>query len=220
MKQAVGKKAASLVQDGMVVGLGTGSTASKFVIELAKRVQEEKLRITCVASSVQTEELAKKMHLPCTPIDRVRTIDITCDGADQVDAQKRLIKGAGGALLREKIIAHASSELVILVDETKCVHSLGHMALPVEIAAFGHLFTCTALQNMGFEVLLRKNKEKPYITDNGNYIVDIQLASICKNPEQMDRAIRSIPGVVETGFFFNLAKKVLIGKKDGSIMVT
>ena len=221
IKKRIGEKAAMLVKNGMTIGLGTGTTAAAFIQSLAERNRLESLNITCVATSIESEELALSLGLHCVSIDSVDEIDVTFDGADEVDEKKRLIKGAGGALLREKILANASGKLVVMVDEQKLVKYLGKAKLPVEVTPFGHRFTKANLVALGYtKIELRQNSDgSTFVTDNHNFIYDIQYNQLFKEPEKEDEKIRKIPGVVETGFFFDLAGPVIVGKVDGSVVV-
>ena len=220
IKKLIGEKAATFVEHNMIVGLGTGTTAAAFIESLAERLALEKLDITCVATSFASENLAVSLGIKCVPIDAVHEIDITFDGADEIDIQKRMIKGAGGALLREKILASASGKLVIMVAAKKQVDFLGKARLPVEVLPFGHTFTKANLSALGYSLELRKKADgTPFITDNHNFIYDIHFPSLRKNPEEDELKIRSVPGVIETGFFFNLAGPVIIGKQDGTLSV-
>lgn len=217
IKQQVGYEAAKLVQEGMLVGLGTGSTAACFITSLAQRCQEG-LKIKAVGTSVRSEQLAKQLGITIVDHESISSIDLTIDGADEIDPQMRLIKGGGGALLREKIIATASQEMVIIVDEGKLVENLGAFGLPVEIVPFCFNTTIKKLNDKGFFGSLRSNKDgSRYITDNHNFIYDIKFNPVSKHPESDYESIRSIIGVVELGFFFNIAKKALIGFRDGTI---
>lgn len=210
-----------LVENGMTIGLGTGTTATCFIHSLAERNRLERLNITCVATSEESEALALSLGLHCVSIDAVSEIDVTFDGADEVDEKKRLIKGAGGALLREKILANSSGKLVVMVDEQKLVKQLGKAKLPVEVTPFGHRFTKANLLALGYKsVELRLNHDgSPLVTDNHNFIYDIHLDDPCKEPEKEDAKIRKIPGVIETGFFFDLTGPLLVGKADGSVVI-
>lgn len=224
IKTHIAETAVPLVQNGMVIGLGTGSTAQAFIRILAGYIAAHKIAITTVSSSKSSEELAKSLKIPTVPIDTIDHIDITFDGADEVDPQKRLIKGAGGALLREKILASACREFIVLVEEKKCVSSLGKAKLPLEVTPFGHNLTCIHLKSLGeelgFKVELRKKEDgSPYITDNNNFIYDIWFKSVNFDPEEYDKRFRQIPGVIETGFFFHLANKVFVGKSNGQVTV-
>lgn len=217
MKKRVGEEAGSWIEEGMLVGLGTGSTVYYFIEKLIKRCQEG-LKIQAVSSSERSLELAKKGGIPLADINTVKAIDITVDGADEIDSQKRMIKGGGGALLREKILANMSSELVIIVDESKVVEKLGKRALPLEILPFAYQATIEKINQKGFDGTIRLKKDGTfYCTDNGNYIFDVQFQSLRTHPEKDHEALSGIPGVLETGFFFNLAGRVLIGYSDGQV---
>lgn len=217
-KAAVGKASAELVQDGMVVGLGTGSTAVYFIDHLASRYHQG-LKIQAVATSQRSYDQAKSLGIPLLDINALTHIDITIDGADEIDPKKRMIKGGGGALLREKIIAYMSQEMVVIVDENKVVPSLGAFPLPIEIVPFAFSATLHHINEMGYHGILRKTSERPYITDNGNFIYDVKLKYPCQDPEKVHADIRSIPGVVDTGFFFNLAGRVLVGNENGKVTI-
>lgn len=219
VKERIGKAAAALVQDGMLIGLGTGSTANCFIHALGRRCQEEGLVIATVSSSYNSEKLARDEGLNTVTIDAISEIDITFDGADEIDPEKRMIKGRGGALLKEKILAAHSKELVILVDETKCVDTLGtHSKLPVEVCQFGYHLTMQRLTEFAKECHLRMREDgKPFVTENGNFILDIELKLPIESYEALESKIHTIPGVYDTGFFFNMAGRVIIGYNDGSI---
>ncbi len=218
-KKAAGYAAADLVQDDMLVGLGTGSTATFFIERLAERCRQG-LKIHASATSEKSLQLALKGGIPTADINDLTYLDFTADGADEIDHQKRMIKGGGGALLREKIIASMSKELVIVIDEHKLVDKLGKFPLPVEISPFAFKATCQQLISLKFNGQLRlKPDGSLYTTDNRNYIYDITFPDYISNPESIDRILKDVPGVMETGFFFNLAKKVLIGYADGKVDV-
>ena len=217
LKKAVGQKAASLVEEGMLVGLGTGSTASCFIESLIERCREG-LKITAVSSSERSLEMAKSGGIPVLAMDDVTNIDLTIDGADEVDGKFRLIKGGGGALLREKILASTSKQVVIIIDESKLVDALGKFGLPVEIVPFGYNATIAKINRAGYEGTLRTKEDgSAYLTDNGNFIYDIHKPASFAEPEKDHNTINNIPGVVETGFFFNLPMRLLVGRKDGSV---
>lgn len=213
IKKLVGEKAATYVQDGMLVGLGTGSTATFFIEALAKR----NLNITAVSSSIASSTLAVKLGMKVIDMNEVTSIDLTVDGADEVDPQKRMIKGGGGAHVREKIVASTSKKLIIIVDESKMVPHLGLFGLPVEILEFGYKATIAKLNKLGFSGNLRLKNAQPYVTDNGNFIYDIKPPSYFTDPESDHAKIINTAGVIDTGFFFNLNPLVLVGYKDGRI---
>lgn len=213
-KKAVGHKAAELIQSGMIVGLGSGTTAACFIQALIER----KLRIEAVASSRHSADLAKAGGIAVLDINSVPHIDLTVDGADEIDSQKRMIKGGGGAHVREKILAASSREMVVIVDETKLVSSLGRAKLPVEILFYGAPSTRTRLERLGLKGKWRTNQDGSFfITENGNLLFDIQFDSPLPHPEKEHEKILQVPGVVDTGFFFGLAGKVFVGFDDGSV---
>ncbi len=217
IKQELGKRAATFVEEGMLVGLGTGSTATFFIESLIERCRAG-LKITAASSSVRSLEQAKAGGIPIIDSDQITALDLTIDGADEVDTQNRLIKGGGGALVREKILASSSKQIIIIVDETKLVPLLGKSALPVEIIPFAYRTTLAKIGRMGYEGNVRTNKDGSlYLTDNGNYIFDIHQPRGFSHPEQDHISLISLPGVVDTGFFFHLPSRVLVGHRDGSI---
>lgn len=221
MKKQAGEAAAQLIKDDMIVGLGTGSTAACFIQALIQRIKEDDLKIkAAVASSENSAKMAREGGISVMDINEVDHIDITVDGADEVDSEKRLIKGAGGALLKEKILASSSSEMVVIIDETKLSSKLGSKKLPVEIVFFGSKQTEAKIRKLGFEGDWRLQEDgSHYITENGNVIFDIAFGAPLSNPEQDHQYLIEIPGVVETGFFFNLASKIIVGHTDGNIEI-
>lgn len=217
MKKAVGYAAAELIENEMLVGLGTGSTVYHFIDRLIQRVKEG-LTIQVVSSSLRSENQAKEGGIPIADIQTITTIDMTVDGADEINPQKEMTKGGGGALLREKILANTSKEMVVIVDETKVVEKLGKHPLPVEILPFATEAILDKIRKLGYQGNLRMhNNDGPYVTDNGNHIFDIYFESLRDDPEKDHERLSRIPGVLETGFFFNLAGRVLIGKSDGTV---
>jgi ribose 5-phosphate isomerase A len=217
-KKALGEKAAQLIENGMIVGLGSGSTAECFIQSLIHRVREERISIRAVASSSRSASLAQKGGLAIFDINEIPRIDLTIDGADEIDPQKRMIKGAGGALLREKILASASSEMVVIADESKLVPCLGQGKLPIEVLNFGSSMTHKKLEAIGYKGFWRLTQAGDFfMTDNGNLIFDIHFDSPPLFPEKVHEDLIHIPGVIETGFFFNLAKRIFIGYADGHI---
>lgn len=219
MKRAVGLAAAQLVHQGMLVGLGTGSTAACFIDSLISRVRQG-LKITAVATSEKSAQRALQGGIHVIDINTVTTIDLTVDGADEIDPEKRMIKGGGGALLREKIIATSSSEMVVIVDETKCVKRLGNAKLPVEIVSFGYNTTIHRIEQLGYQGGLRPaNDGRPYVTDNGNYIYDIHCEQLLTSPETDHQRLIALAGVVETGLFFQVAGRLIVGRTNGQVDV-
>jgi ribose 5-phosphate isomerase A len=219
MKKKAGYQAAELVQKGMRVGLGTGSTAFYFIERLIQRCKEG-LHIFAAASSKRSFELAKQGGIPLLDIDEITSLDLCVDGADEIDPQKRMIKGGGGALAREKIIAAMSREMVVIIDESKLVSALGKCKLPVEILPFGKQATLHHIAKAGYQGEFRKNADGSlYLTDNHNLIVDIHFDRLRENPEEDHERLIHIPGVVDTGFFFHLAGRVVVGFSDGQVVV-
>lgn len=217
-KNSAGKAAAELIEDGMLLGLGTGSTASFFIEHLIERCRHG-LKIQAIATSQKSWEQAKAGGIPLLDANAVTSLDLTVDGADEIDPQKRMIKGGGGALLREKILANMSREMIVIIDASKQVPHLGKHPLPVEITPFAHQATIAQIKQLGYRGEWRKNKkDQLFVTDNHNYIFDIFLDSPCY-PEEIDREISSIPGVITTGFFFNLAGRVIVGFPDGHVEI-
>ena len=218
-KIAAGRKAAEWIKSGQVVGLGTGSTACCFINSLIKRC-DEGLKITAVSSSRASTEQARQGGIEVVDINDVTHIDIAVDGADEIDSKKRMIKGGGGAHVREKILASASDELIVIVDETKVVTDLGRAKLPVEVLFYGSPSTRRKIEELGYLGRWRMNEDKSlFITENGNLIFDISFESPPLLPEQVHEKIIHVPGVVDTGFFFGYAGRVIIGFNDGSIKV-
>jgi len=210
------------IKDGMVVGLGTGSTSAHFVRQLGERVRQG-LRIKGVPTSEATRALAEQVGVPLLEISQVASIDVDVDGADEIDPAFRLIKGGGGALLREKIVAAASKRMVVIADETKWVEALGAFPLPVEVSRFGFALTAQRVRDAlretecaGHEVVLRVSGKanEPVITDGGNYVIDAHAQRIV-SAEALAARLQAIPGVVEHGLFLGLATTVILGKAKG-----
>ena len=216
-KRVVGVAAANMVEEGMMIGIGTGTTAACFIDALIARVRKG-LSIKAVATSEESAGHAQSGGIPLLDIDAISSLDLAIDGADEVDPQRRLIKGGGGALLREKIIATLADEMLVMVDDSKLVDKLGTFGLPVEIVPFGYTHTLRQIQELGYKTTLRLgNGKEPYRTDNGNYLADISFSGLLDEPEMDDLVLRKIPGVIETGFFLGVAGRVLIGHADGTV---
>ncbi|CAG5080232.1 Ribose-5-phosphate isomerase A, rpiA [Thermobacillus xylanilyticus] len=213
-KQLVGARAAELVEDGMVVGLGTGSTAYYMIQRLAERVRAG-LDIACVATSRQTHELAASLGIRILDVNQVEAIDLTIDGADEIDEHFNAIKGGGGALLREKIVASLSRKVVIIADSTKRVKQLGKFPLPVEIVAFAHKHTLKKFEQAGYPAKIREKDGTLFVTDGGNHIVDLHLGRI-DDPEGLAETIDRMTGVVDHGLFIDLVHEVLLAE-DGDV---
>jgi len=218
-KIAAGQKAAEMIDTGMIVGLGTGSTAECFIDSLILK-SKQGLRIKAVASSRASAERAKKGGIEVEDINSVPRIDITVDGADEIDLRKRMIKGGGGAHVREKILACASDEMVVIVDESKLVETVGTRKLPVEVIFFGSPATRLKIEMLGHKGKWRLNQNGTlFLTENGNLIFDISFDSPPASPEKVHESLIRVPGVVDTGFFFNLAGRVVVGHEDGSVEI-
>lgn len=214
MKKIAAEKAVELIEDNMIVGLGTGSTVKYALKKIGERVSNG-LVIQGIPTSNQTRKLAQKYNIPLTTLAEHPEIDITIDGADEIDSDLNLIKGGGGALTREKIIAFHTKQLVIIADDSKVVKSLGiDFPLPVEVTKFGWEATKKSIEDFECVCTLRKIFEDPFITDNGNYIIDCEFDRI-PDPEQMEQSLNMIPGVVENGLFIGLANKAIVGGTQG-----
>ncbi|MBC1228155.1 ribose-5-phosphate isomerase RpiA [Listeria booriae] len=213
-KQIAGEKACEFIEDGMVVGLGTGSTAYYMIQKLGDRVAEG-LQVTGVVTSKATEKLAKERNIPLRDLNDVGEIDLTIDGADEVDGSYRGIKGGGGALLFEKLVAHASKKSIWVVGEDKVVETLGAFPLPVEVVPFGYKQVERQLEEHGYKPELRHFEDGSiYLTDSQNYILDLHIQAI-ENPEELNDWLNNLPGVVENGLFLNYASSIVIGYSDG-----
>ncbi|MEK3904213.1 MULTISPECIES: ribose-5-phosphate isomerase RpiA [unclassified Paenibacillus] len=217
VKQLAAEKAVEYVQDGMKVGLGTGSTAYWAIRKLGERVSEG-LQITAVATSQASEDQARELGIPLVAFSDVDSLDLTIDGADELDGALQLIKGGGGALLREKIVAMGSARMIVVADESKAVTTLGKFPLPVEIVPFAWEWTVAALAKLGCKTELRRSGEDLYKTDNGNYIADCRFEAI-ESAAELALALQRIPGVVEHGLFIGIADLAIIGKSDGTIEI-
>jgi ribose 5-phosphate isomerase A len=214
MKKLAAEKAVQYVEDGMTIGLGTGSTV-EFTIRKIGEMVKSGLRINGIPTSLKTKRLATELKIPLVDLEASTEIDVTIDGADEVDSNLNLIKGGGGALTREKIIAYHSKKVIIVVDETKIVKGLGcDSFLPVEVTKFGWLATKKALEALGCTTELRTIMDEPFITDNQNYIIDCDFGKI-NEPENLEKEINNIPGVLENGLFIGLADEVIVGSKQG-----
>ena len=216
-KLAAGRKAAEIVEDGMVVGLGTGSTVLFAMERLAERM-EGGLSLTGIPTSYMAEIRARTLGIPLTTLQDHPSPDIAIDGADLVDSRRRLIKGRGGALTREKCVAHAAGRLVIVVDQGKCARDLAGI-VPLEVLPFAILPVIRAAEDLGARPILREGsvKDGPVITDNGNFILDCAFPAI-KDPEKLEIALDATPGVISSGLFTRFTGKteVIVGKADGS----
>ncbi|HEU0221001.1 MAG TPA: ribose-5-phosphate isomerase RpiA [Paracoccaceae bacterium] len=224
-KFVASRHALSLVEAGMRIGLGTGSTAAWFLRLLADRIRQEKLDIVGVPTSLQTGEMAERLGIPLTTLDEAGWLDLAVDGADEIGPNLTLIKGGGGALLQEKIVATASDRMVVIADETKLTASLGAFPLPVEIVPFGWETTKAIVEETlegcdvgGRKATLRLNRDEPFVTDEGHFIIDLHLMHIAR-PQELALQLNQIPGVVETGLFIEIADLAVIGYATGEVKV-
>jgi ribose 5-phosphate isomerase A len=215
-KEAAARASLRFVKDGQVVGLGTGSTAAYFIQLLGEQVKNG-LRIRGIPSSDRSREQAASLGIPLTTLDECQQIDVAVDGADEFDPQLRLIKGGGGALLREKIVASASRQLVIVADRTKRVPVLGRFPLPVEVIKFAQALVKKKIEALGAQVEVRRNVDgKAYLTDENNYILDCRFGQI-PDADALARQLSDMPGVVEHGLFIGMASVVLLADKSNII---
>ncbi len=213
LKRAAASKALELVQDGMLVGLGTGSTARFFTEGLGQMVAGG-LKVRGVPTSRATAELAASLGIPIVT-ELIGQIDLAVDGADEVDPALNLIKGLGGALFREKLVAAAAKRFVVVVDESKMVEQLGRGVLPVEVLPFLWRLTAERLTALGVSLVLRGGEETPYVTDNGNVILDLTVEGGVKDPDAFGIEIKKVLGVVEHGLFVDMTDTVIIAGADG-----
>lgn len=222
-KRAAANRAVAYVNDGMRVGLGTGSTAAFMVRALGDRVRKEGLKIRGVPTSARTAQLAREVGIDVITLDEAQRLDLTIDGADEFDPELNLIKGGGGALLQEKIVATASDRMIVITDAAKQVDALGAFPLPVEVIRFGCNITRAAILRMlgqadvaRRDVTLRMDGDAPYVTDEGNHILDLHLDRI-GDARKMAADLNQIAGVVENGLFIGICNTVLIGHNDGQV---
>jgi ribose 5-phosphate isomerase A len=226
-KRAAAARAVDFIESGMKVGLGTGSTAEYFLEALAERLRDGRLRdVVGTPTSRRTEEKARSLGIPVADLNELRALDVVVDGADEADANLNLIKGGGGALLREKIVAASASRMIVIADESKYVRQLGSFPLPVEVVAFGHVTTEARLQPVvqysgykEFTIALRRKADgSEFRTDSGNVIYDVHLNKI-RSPEVLSDLLHRVPGVVEHGLFLELASLLVLGGPDGARVI-
>jgi ribose 5-phosphate isomerase A len=218
-KRAAAEHAVSMIQSGMVVGLGTGSTAAFAVQALARRVRDEGLRVHGVPTSESTRALADQLGVPTLSFDRFfadggTQLDLCFDGADEADVHLQLTKGGGGALLREKVVAYASAKFFCVIDDTKLVDKLYAFPLPVEVVPFAIKVVERAIAGLGGTPMLREKSGSPYVTDNGHWILDCRFPPI-EDPPALARAIDDIPGIAEHGLFCDMTTALIVGTHDG-----
>jgi len=219
LKIKAAQAAFEFVEDGMKLGIGTGSTADEFIRILAANVQKG-FKVIGVPTSERSKALCEELGVPLTTLEETPSLDLTVDGADEVDGELRLIKGAGGALLREKIVASASAKMVVIADDTKLVETLGAFPLPIEVNPFGLGATRIEIQkaadrlNLSGEIVLRGGEATPYLTDGGHYILDASFGRIL-DAEALSTALLDVPGVVQHGLFLGLASVAVIAGSGG-----
>jgi ribose 5-phosphate isomerase A len=216
-KKAAAMAAVAHVKDGFVIGLGSGTTIVYALQEVGRRTQEKKLSVFGVPTSYQAFQIAIKHKIPLTTLDEHPRLDMSIDGADQVDEKLNMIKGMGGAMTREKIVASASRLNVIAVDETKLTKKLGYgQPVPVEVMPFAMSTVEAKLRELGGRPVLREAERKlgPVVSDNGNFIFDVDFGSI-RDPKELNHALKAIPGVIETGLFVEMADVVYVGRREG-----
>jgi ribose 5-phosphate isomerase A len=214
-KRRAAERAVEFLKDGQIVGLGTGSTAI-FAIRAIGRLVREGLKIRGVPTSVDTARCATELGIPLVDLNETCSVDITIDGADQIDGRFDMIKGGGGALVREKLVAHVTEREVIVVDPSKPVATLGGSCpVPVEVLPFGWCLAARLLAKLGCTPSLRQRNGQSFVSDNGNYIVDCEFGDI-SDPGYLERSIKELPGVVETGLFVGLAHTLIVGTESGA----
>lgn len=214
LKKNAAEQAVERVESGMIVGLGTGSTAAYAVDAIGRKLASGELsNIQGIATSARTAEQATQGGIPLTTLELHPEVDVTIDGADQVDAEGNLIKGGGGALLREKIVAGASKHYVIIIDASKLVETIGDgFPLPVEVVTFGWKTAFATIRDLGAEPVLRLVDGEPFVTDEGHYIIDCTFADGIADPTKVDATLRALPVVVETGLFLGMNPEVVVGR--------
>ncbi|MGP4062853.1 ribose 5-phosphate isomerase A [Halobacillus sp. H74] len=208
-KKAAGEKVVEYIEDGMTLGLGSGSTVYWALKKLSEKVKQG-LNIRGIPSSKRTEQWAEELGIPLTHYHDVQELDLAIDGADEIDANLHLIKGGGGSLVREKIVNASARQVIIIADSTKRVTQLGKTPLPIEVLPFGWEVTAKRISNLGGKIRLRKKNSQPFISDNGNYILDCQFEGI-PEPAVLHEKLIQLVGVVETGLFIDLTDRVILG---------
>lgn len=219
LKIEAARVAVEYVTDGMRLGIGTGSTADEFTRLLAAKIGDG-LQVNCVPTSERTQKLCEELSVPVTTLEELPELDLVVDGADEVDGELNLIKGGGGALLREKIVANASKAMIVIADDSKLVETLGAFPLPIEVNPFGLRATHMAIEALGKdlglsgEIVLRGEKGKPFVTDGGHYILDASFGHI-SDARALSKGLLEIPGVVEHGLFLGYANLVILAGEGG-----
>jgi len=208
-KQIAAQEAASRIKDGMVIGIGSGSTVNEMLRFLAKRIEAEGIRVSGIPSSLKTERLAKELEIPLTTFAVHQKVDIAIDGTDEVDSNLYLIKGGGGSLVREKMVDMVADKFIVIADQSKMVKQLGNVAVPVEIVPYGWQATEKRLEQIGCQTNLRYRNGEIFVSDNQNYIIDCKFNEI-KEPARLHESIKRLVGVVETGIFTDMVHETII----------
>lgn len=216
-KLNAGEKAVEFIKDGMLLGLGTGSTVFYTIRKVGELIKEG-MKLKAVSTSSATSRLAASLGIEILPFKDINKTDLTIDGADEIDPSLNGIKGGGGALLYEKLVAEASAAVIWVVDSGKRVKKLGKFPLPVEVVPYGSTRLLRIFNDNSYNPVLRLKDDKPYLTDSGNYIIDLHLGEIT-NPVELNKEIKLMTGVVETGLFLNIADKVIVGIKDATEII-
>lgn len=212
-KRIAGQKATEYIKDGMILGLGTGSTAYYMIKKVGELVQNG-MNLKAVATSISTENLAKELYIPLVQIDEVDKIDLCIDGVDEIDKHFNAIKGGGGALFREKIVANLANEVIWIMDDSKLVDSIGSFPLPIEVLPYGYTQVIRKLKEYSFNPVIRMKDGNVFITDNGNYIVDLHIGKPMEINDVYNK-INRLTGVLEIGLFINMCKRIIVGTDSG-----
>lgn len=216
-KRIAGQKATEYIKDGMILGLGTGSTAYYMIKKVGELVQNG-MNLKAVATSKSTENLAKELHIPLVQIDEVDRIDLCIDGVDEIDKHFNAIKGGGGALFREKFVANLADEVIWIMDDSKLVDSIGAFPLPIEVLPYGYTQVIRKLKEYSFNPIIRIKDGNVFITDNGNYIVDLHIG----NPMDINdvyNKVNGITGILEIGLFINMCNRIIVGTDSGTKVI-
>lgn len=216
-KRIVGEKATEYIKDGMILGLGTGSTAYYMIKKVGELVQNG-MNLKAVATSKGTENLAKELNIPLVEIDEIDKIDLCIDGVDEIDKDFNAIKGGGGALFREKIVASLANEVIWIMDDSKLVHSIGAFPLPIEVLPYGYTQVIRKLKEYSFNPKIRVKDGNIFVTDNGNYIVDLHIGKQMDIPDVYNKVI-GITGVLEIGLFINMCKRIIVATDRGTKVI-
>lgn len=216
-KRVAGEKSTEYIKNGMILGLGTGSTAYYMIKKVGELIKNG-MKIKAVATSKSTESLARELKIPLLSIDKVDRIDLAIDGVDEIDNEFNAIKGGGGALFREKIVASLANEVIWIMDESKLVDGIGEFPLPVEILPYGYKHVIKELQDYSLNPKIRMKEEEIFVTDNGNYIVDLHIGTPM-NINDVYNKVNRITGVLETGLFINMCNRIIIGTNSGAKII-